>query len=191
MSEAISGILNPGVMKAITATTGIGGLLSNILNSRKQGQVADQGIAHQKMVNALLANPALMSQKIAALKQPLSQGLVQSVNNDSQAHLAESGLGTSPQIAGAVEAQALAPFEQKSQDQAIQAFLSTLGIGPSSTNAAAGAIPGASDTSGFWNTFSPKPGATATPAAISDSYGSGGSGDFAPGFSKDPSESYT
>jgi hypothetical protein len=175
VSEAISSIFNPGVMKGIQATTGIGGLLSNILNSRKQGQVADQGIAHQKMVNALLANPALMSQKIAALRQPLSQGLVQSVTNDSQAQLAERGLGTSPQIAGAVEGQALAPFEQKSQEDAINAFLGTLGIGPSSTNAASGAIPGATDTSGFWNTFSPKPAptgggasSTATPGTIAD-----------------------
>lgn len=178
MSEALSGIFtNPAIMNSIKAGTGISGVLANILNMRKQGQVANSAIEHQKMVDALIKNPALMSQKIAALRQPLSQGLTQAVGNDVQGQLAERGLGTSPQIATAVESQALAPFEQKSQEDAIQAFLGTLGMGPSSTGAASNAIPGMSDNSGFWNMFQPKP--TPSPA------GGGAGSPTAPGLSTD------
>lgn len=151
MPDSISGIFsNPNFMKSLQAITGVGGLASNIFQGRKQGQMADQSIQHSKDVAALIANPALMSAKIAALKQPLSQGLVQSVGNTTQAELGERGLGTSPQIATAVESQALAPFEQKSQDQAIQEFLTTLGIAPPTPQFSP------VNNSGFWNTFMPK-----------------------------------
>jgi hypothetical protein len=160
VSDAISSIFsNPGTMNAIKAITGIAGTGSNIIGGIKQGQEADQSINHSKMVAALLNNPALMSQKIAALKQPLSQGLVQDVTNTTQGQLAERGLGTSPQIAGAVESQALAPFEQKSQEDAINAFLGTLGISPPTPQF------GKVDTSGFWNSFQPKAAPSQAPSA--------------------------
>lgn len=188
MSDSLTGIFNnPGMMNMIKAVTAGGGLLTNVLNSRKQGQVADQAIDHEKMVNALIANPALMAQKIAALKQPLSQGLVQDVTNSTQGQLSERGLGTSPQIAGAVESQALAPFEQKSQEDAINAFLGTLGMSPPSTNAASGAIPGMVDNSGFWNGFSPKPSTPPIPTSGSTSTGSPGSISTDPWAAGDPS----
>lgn len=160
MSEVFATLASPNVSKGVGGATGIIGLISNIINGNRASGVNQTAIDQQKMVAELTKHPELLAAKIAALRQPLSQGLTQSVGNDVQGQLAERGLSSSPQIATAIESQALAPYEQHSQDQAIQAFLGTLGQGTSSTEAAASTIPGKSDTSGFWNLFQPSQGSS-------------------------------
>lgn len=129
------------------------GVISNIINANKANDVNQRAIDQQKQVAELVKNPQLLAAKIASLRQPLSQSLTSSVGNDVQAQLAEKGLSSSPQIAGAVEAQALAPFEQRSQEDAQSAFFNLLGQGNNSTETAATTLPKSSDTSGFWGGF--------------------------------------
>lgn len=145
LTGALSGPTGQGIGKLLQLGLGIPGVISNISQARAQAQ-------RQKQIDELTKNPALLAAKIKALQQPLSQGLVQDVTNQAQAQLAERGLSSSPQIATAVESQALAPYEFAEQQRATNAFLQSLGLDVGGPNALPG---GPVDTSGLWGLFQP------------------------------------
>jgi hypothetical protein len=63
-------------------------------------------------------NPATAVQQMLSYEQPLSQNLTSGVTEATEANLAGSGLGLSPNIAQYAEAQALAPYQQNEQQMA-------------------------------------------------------------------------
>lgn len=143
ITGALSGPTGSGISKLAQLLLGGAGIVGNITQS-------SAAAGRQKMLDELAKNPALLAQKIKALQQPLSTGLVQDVTNTTQAQLGERGLSTSPQIAAAVEGQALAPYEVKAQEDAQNAFFQSLGLDVGGAHS----LPGPpSDTSGFWKLF--------------------------------------
>lgn len=142
----------PILSKAAPIVTGGMGLLSNIHQGQQQGKVQNVAVQNQQMLAELAKNPALLAQRIQQLTQPLSQGLVKSVGNNVQGELAERGLAMSPNIYGDVFAQSLAPFQQQEEQRALEALMTTLGLGNQATATATGTLPPASmtDTSGMW-----------------------------------------
>lgn len=106
--------------------TGIGGLQS-ILAERKRSAILNQ---YLDLVN----NPEKSAAAVRAMTQPLSQGLVQDVGNQTQAYLAERGLSESPQITEAVLSQALAPYERQNQETALEEYYRNLAMGLQAAN---------------------------------------------------------
>jgi hypothetical protein len=122
--QALQGFFtNPGGganLGNILKTGAIGGgagfdLLSDIRNLQQINRLRD----YQN-------NPGKAAAWINGATQPLSLALKQGVGNATQGYLAERGLATSPSIAAATEAQAVAPYIQHNQDEATQAFLAML-----------------------------------------------------------------
>lgn len=101
-----------GLLKLVT--TGFG-LVSNIMATQQQQSALNRISSYQK-------NPAKAAQVINSLTQPLSLGLTEDVGNNVQGYLAERGLSGSPNITSSVLAQALAPYQQQNQQQAMQEF---------------------------------------------------------------------
>lgn len=142
------------IMPLITGATGVA---SNIIRGNRINQAQKAALQNQAQLKALVANPALLAQKVQAMSQPLNQGLVQGVENQAQAGLAERGLGTSPQIANQVFAQALGPYEQQNRSEALRAILQSMGMEQSAIDTIIGAEGQPTDTSGLWGAMQ-KPG---------------------------------
>lgn len=104
------------------------GALENFLAARKKQQYLNSQLAYQKMVQGIISDPAKLMARAKALQSPLDQGLVQGVGNQVQAYSAERGLATSPQIQQAVLAQALGPYIQQNQKDALGEAVSSLGV---------------------------------------------------------------
>lgn len=123
--------------------SGLGGfgLIGNILSSIKQNQATNAELSY-------LQNPAKLASAINATTQPLSTALTQDVGNQVQGYLAERGLATSPTIAAATEAQALAPYQLQEQQLAEQGILGTLN--PFSNRIGSGATDMGSLMKLFW-----------------------------------------
>ena len=102
--------------------------LSNFLTNRTKNKYLQEQINYQKYLRSLTSDPAKMSTYVSGFEKPLDQGLVSSVNNQVQAFGAERGLSTSPQIMSEIEAQALGPLKQNSQQMAINEALASLGL---------------------------------------------------------------
>lgn len=121
------------------------GEIGNILEQRKR-------LAYQNFVMDLLAHPEKLAAMAAKIQAPLSNALVQGVNNRVQADMASRGLSQAPGIFAATEAQALAPYQQHNADVAMQSVLSSLGL-------PAGTFGQPANTSGalqmFLNSFKP------------------------------------
>jgi hypothetical protein len=103
------------------------GELGNLLQSHKQNQYQDT------LLN-LARNPDQLTALINKSTQPLSNALVQSINNRVQGDMASRGLAQAPGIFAASEAQALAPFQIQNQEMAQQQVLAALGLPGSYTN---------------------------------------------------------
>ena len=116
-AHGLSNILKAGV-------TGLGAV-GDIIGMKKQNQAVNTALGYEK-------NPSTAASAINQLTQPLSQGLTQQVGNNVQGYLAERGLSGSPNITAEVLAQALAPYQQQSQQTASNTFgqlLNPLGAG--------------------------------------------------------------
>lgn len=100
-----------------------GGFLSNWLQNRKYN-------ANQDYLAKLGKDPVAMQAYMRKFQQPLSQGLTQSVGNQTQAFLGERGLSESPAISQDVLAQALAPYQQQEQQMAGNEAFQALGLIP-------------------------------------------------------------
>jgi len=114
------------VLPILGAGAGGAGLIGNILSSMQQGRVASEA-EH----NAHLT-PAQLGTMVSGATAPLDRNLINTVNNQVQADMAQRGLAEAPGIFGATEAGAIAPFEQANQDRALQLILAKLGL-PAST----------------------------------------------------------
>lgn len=108
------------------ALTGAG-FISNWLNARRQRQ-------REAFLQNLAENPAAMAKYAAGFTKPLAAGLKQNVDNSVQAFLGERGLSGTPGISADVEAQALAPFIQQTQQQGFSDAMAALGLMPSSSH---------------------------------------------------------
>lgn len=125
MPEALSAL--PGLLQTIAPVLGLGataaGLVGNIQNERAASQQQNVIKQDQKVLNT----PALFNAQVAAAQQPLSSGLVQSVDNQVSGDLASKGLSEAPGIQATQLSQALAPFIQQNQGTAINEVLARLG----------------------------------------------------------------
>ncbi len=98
------------------------GLAGNISADRQR-----QDAANKAKANANLT-PQQLAAMVSGAEQPLDRGLMQAVTSATDASLAEKGLSQAPGIIATTEAQALAPFKQTSQDQALRLVLAKLGL---------------------------------------------------------------
>jgi len=103
------------------------GELGNLLQAHKQSE-------YQDYITNLMKNPQLVSQMITKAQQPLSNALVQGINNRVQGDMAQRGLAQAPGIFAGTEAQALAPFELQQQQNAQQQVMQLLGLPGAATN---------------------------------------------------------
>jgi hypothetical protein len=97
-----------------------GGLLQNIMAAKQQQDKLN-------LVKSYINDPSKLAAASAKLQQPLSQGLTTDVQRQVDANMAQRGLGSSPAIMADVSAQALAPYYLQQQQNAMNAFLQTLG----------------------------------------------------------------
>jgi hypothetical protein len=97
------------------------GTLGNIIEQMKQA-------SYQNKIMGLLNNPAALAAMAAKLQQPLNNGLTQAVGNQVQGSMAERGLSQAPGIFAASQSQALAPYYQQNQNEAMNAVLQLLGM---------------------------------------------------------------
>jgi len=95
-----------------------GGIWNNIQNAQ-----------YQNKLRSLAQNPAKMMAYAKGFEQPLQAGLLKGVENQTQGYAAERGLATSPQIQQALVSQAIAPYLQQQQNQALDAAYKSLGLG--------------------------------------------------------------
>jgi hypothetical protein len=102
------------------------GMFGNFMQNRQyngmMGRYMDMIDAYRKLT------PAEVTKGILAMKQPLSLALRQSVGNATQGYLAERGLSQAPGIQASTLAQALAPYDQKLLDNAMQSFFQMKGL---------------------------------------------------------------
>lgn len=111
----------PNWTKLVTGGLLGAGELGNILEENKRN-------AYQNYVLNLMKNPAALAQMVTKAEQPLSQSLIQNVENTVQGNVASRGLAQAPGIFATQESQALAPFVQQNQQQAQNLVLSSLGL---------------------------------------------------------------
>lgn len=124
--DAISGVgswIGKNASTVIPGAATGAGFLSNWLAARRQRQ-------RDSFLQNLSQNPAAMAKYVAGFQKPLTAGLTQNVGNQVQAYLGERGLSGTPGISADVETQALAPFVQQSQQQAINEAMGALGLMP-------------------------------------------------------------
>jgi len=132
MSDAITSMMGglgggggaaaPGWLQALLGGTAGFGEVGNILADIQRSKLLNQEKSWMNMT------PQQMAAKVTAATQPLSAGLTQAVGNEVQGEMGERGLAQAPGIFAATESQALAPFYQQNQAQALQLILQQMGI---------------------------------------------------------------
>jgi len=100
----------------------IGSTGYNLYNQYKNQQ-------YQNTLRDDAQNPAKVNALAAQYTQPLNAGLTASVNNATQAQLAQAGLSESPAIAQTVEAQAIAPYIEQNKQAGYADAIQALGLG--------------------------------------------------------------
>jgi hypothetical protein len=118
----IGSFLGSGAGKGLLQGGAIGGgFLQNWLANREAQK-------KQQFVEGLISNPAKFSAYVSQLEKPLSSGLTTDIARETDAYGAERGLGSSGPVMKDVYAQALAPYQQQSQQMALQQALQGLGL---------------------------------------------------------------
>lgn len=148
IGKAVNWVTNLGGGKVLPALLAGAGTVGNYLTGRKTNQAISDQIAWNKYVQGLVSNPAAFQKFAQGYTQPLTAGLVQGVENQDQAWLAQHGLSQSPAIAGDVVNQSLAPYIQQQQNQGLQAALQALQAGNPGVNPLAGG-PGTNNLTGL------------------------------------------
>lgn len=100
------------------APVGLGALFE-ALGLDPYGNALTTGLGNQQWAMNLLKNPAATQAFLKANTAPLNKQLVQSVGQDVNANTAARGLNTSPGVSKSIFAEALAPYEQQNQQNAI------------------------------------------------------------------------
>lgn len=98
------------------------GLFGNISADRQRAAAAKQAQDNMNLT------PQQLAAMVSGAQQPLNKGLTQAVTNNVNANLAEQGLSQAPGIIATTESQALAPFIQSNQNQALELVLAKLGL---------------------------------------------------------------
>lgn len=141
MSEALSslgGILSgggggsPNWMKLLLGGLAGTGEIGNLLADRQRGDLLNKEKSWMDMT------PQALAAKVSAATKPLDAGLTQGVGNTVQGQIGERGLAESPGVYSSVLSQALAPYYQKNQSDALSLVLKQMGIPIES----AGLLPG-------------------------------------------------
>jgi hypothetical protein len=97
----------------------LGGLDSYSNLAGNAGSGANQALS-------MLKDPAALSAWLNKATQPLNKKLVSSVQNSTNAGLASAGLSTSPGVARATSEQALAPYFEQNQNNALSELQDSL-----------------------------------------------------------------
>lgn len=123
MPDSFSSIL--GDISKLAPAIGLGTSLFGAINqfslAGKEKSAMDQSIYYSK-------NPQAINALVKQFQQPLSSGLTSGVGNVVNASLAEQGLSQAPGIQSQVLSQALAPYQQNSQQMAIEEAFKALGL---------------------------------------------------------------
>jgi hypothetical protein len=128
MSEILSNIGNfigSPAGKGVLATAGLG---SNIFSGVQNAQATGRYNSAQSYLNNLIQNPTAFNAAAQQYTQPLNQGLVTDITQQTNAQLAERGLGGSSAITQQTLAQALAPYIVQNQQAGTNNLLSVLGM---------------------------------------------------------------
>lgn len=150
------GSTTAGIGDMLKLGTGGLGMISNIMMAMRQKAISDQMMNQLKLLQMYQSNPSMLAAKAKSLQAPLSMGLLENVGQGVQAQLAQRGLSSSPAQAQAVMSQTLAPYEQRSQEDAMNAFLQLLGMPLQAGQVASGTLPKPADTSALWKMFLPQ-----------------------------------
>lgn len=113
--------------KDLLTAAGIG---SNVVSGIQNFQQQNRYNNAQSYLNGLITDPAKYQAALQKYTQPLNQGLVTAITNQTNAQLAERGLGGSSAITQATLAQALAPYILQNQQNAQGALQTSLGMIP-------------------------------------------------------------
>jgi hypothetical protein len=148
MAMSMSGSLGtPGSSPTGAPATGGGmddiyGLLM-ALAGRQGINAVQQPYQQQQQAANIGMNPALLTRRINALTQPMSQQLIKSVTRATNPGIAEAGLATSPGMSKQITAEALAPYELQEQQMGQNAAFEGLSLPGQVGTGAAGAYPSA------------------------------------------------
>lgn len=116
---------NSGALKGLATAASTG---SNIYSGVTNALNTNNYNNAQSYVQNLVKDPTKMAAAAAQYQQPLSAGLTDAVTNQTQAQLAERGLGGSSTATAAAISQALAPYIQQNQTTAMQSLMNSLGL---------------------------------------------------------------
>ena len=115
-----------GIVKGAELGATGAGLIGDIASQRAQSQQQSYLTNAEKTLAGL--TPSQITQEAAGASLPLTSALTQEVGNNVDASLAEQGLSEAPGIQSTVLAQALAPYVQQNQEQALQVVMQKLGL---------------------------------------------------------------
>lgn len=128
MSEVFSTLgslfSNKAFAPAVTGISAGAGEVGNLLAQRQGSQELSFLQNYQKKMAAM--TPQQLSSMVLSAQQPLNNGLTQAVGNQVQGDVASRGLAEAPGIFASTESQALAPFYQQNQSNALQQVLAQL-----------------------------------------------------------------
>lgn len=105
---------------ASAATTGLGEV-GNLLAGHAATKQANNLENQEKAITNL--TPAQVTAQVTQGEAPISNALVQSINNSVQGDVASRGLAQAPGIFASEEAQALAPYAQQDYTTALQQWM--------------------------------------------------------------------
>lgn len=106
---------------ALSPLMSLAGIVNQYSLAGKEKAALDRSIYYSK-------HPEAINALVKQFQQPLSTGLVKGTENIVNASMAEQGLSQAPGIQSQVLAQALAPYEQNSQQMAIAEAFKALGL---------------------------------------------------------------
>ena len=130
---------------------GVMGLVNNMRQSSAINSEVGMMEKQQKENQALFNNPALLAAKIRATETPLSKGLVDDVQQATNANLASQGATTAPYYQSYVSQRALAPYAMQEQQIAVSALMRMMGLPfDQATQLASTLASNKSDNAGFY-----------------------------------------
>lgn len=153
------------LIPAISAGTNLASAGSGLYNNYENQK-------YQDTLRSYATDPAKLNAYASSFTKPLTAGLSEGVNNQSQAYAAERGLATSPALEQQIQNQAIAPYIQQNQQTGFAQALQALGLGGGANPNPQGAFSSlGTGLSGLAKLFQQSPqqiAATGTPAALTD-----------------------
>jgi len=129
MSEMLGNVaqfFSSPAAKALSEIAGVGatgaGLVGNLLADRQRSQAAAAAKRNMDLT------PAQLGLQVQQATQPLNAALVQAVERNVNANLAEQGLSEAPGLIASATSQGLAPYAQQNEQAALQLVMQRLGL---------------------------------------------------------------